>query len=268
MSGSENVPLNTAQMQTVLLRLLSGQGRRSFRATMGSPQAIAEQVAQEIEQDGRLAEEDVMEALWSLIGQGLVYLNFYQPHPSNWNFQLTTTGRAAAEDQLINPDSPDEYLQRLSRNVPDASETVMQYATEALRSYLGRCYLASSVMLGVASEAAFLEMAASFGSWLPAAEGEDFLEFVTKPRASYMEKFKQYRRRIGPHKPKLPDELADDMALSLDAILDLLRLYRNEAGHPTGKQISREQAKLNLEIFARYLQRLYAFKAFFDGHPA
>jgi hypothetical protein len=55
------------------------------------------------------------------------------------------------------------------------------------------------------------------------------------------------------------------MALTMDAILDLLRIYRNDAGHPKGRQIAREQARLHLEMFAHYLERMYAFKAFFEG---
>jgi hypothetical protein len=54
------------------------------------------------------------------------------------------------------------------------------------------------------------------------------------------------------------------MDLTLVAIADLLRIYRNEAGHPTGKQIGRDQAKINLEMFARCLERMYAFKVFFE----
>jgi hypothetical protein len=39
---------------------------------------------------------------------------------------------------------------------------------------------------------------------------------------------------------------------------------RQEGHKPGLEQIDRDQAKINLEIFARYLQRQYAFKAFFE----
>jgi hypothetical protein len=119
-------------------------------------------------------------------------------------------------------------------------------------------------MLGVASEAAFLEMAEAFGQWLPSAEGTKFLEFLRNPRTSYFQKFLEYRKKLEPRKSSLPDDLADGIALTLDAILDLLRVYRNDAGHPKGKPIVRDQAKINLEMFAPYLERMYAFTAFFE----
>ena len=164
----------------------------------------------------------------------------------------------------MNPDSP-EYIRRLQEKVPGASDTVLTYTTEALRSYLNRCYLASAVMLGVASEAAFLEMAEAFGRWLSPTEGTPFLTLLNKPRASFEEKFRAYRNRLEPRKADLPRELSDSIALTHLAILDLLRIYRNDAGHPKGRVIERADAKINLEMFARYLERMYAFKAFFEG---
>lgn len=262
---NEGLPLTPAQIQTALLCLLSGQGQRHFVPTLGNPQALEDPVAQEFPQARRPDSRQVMEVLWSLVGQGLLYLNYYDRHPSNWRFQLTAAGNTAANDQSVNPDSPDQYLQRLKHSVPDASDTVTQYVNESLVSYRNRSYLASAVMLGVASEAAFLEMAEAFGRWLPPAEGASFLTLLSKPRTSYQAKFEEYRKKLEPRKPDLSEDLADGMALTLDAILDLLRIYRNDAGHPKGKQIPREQAKINLEMFARYLERMYAFKAFFDG---
>jgi hypothetical protein len=55
------------------------------------------------------------------------------------------------------------------------------------------------------------------------------------------------------------------MALTLDSVLDLLRINRNEAGHPTGRKVDRDEAYINLQMFARYLQKLYALRTFFLG---
>ncbi len=62
----------------------------------------------------------------------------------------------------------------------------------------------------------------------------------------------------------MPGELADGMSLTLDSVLDVLRTYRNDADHPTGKRISRDDAFINLQMFVRYLQKLYALKNFFE----
>jgi hypothetical protein len=263
---AEGEPLSSAQIQSALIQVMSGQGGSTFVPSIGGIQhleGLKTYVAREYPHAKPPDFYGVMEALWSLVGQGLVYLNFSQSAPSNWTFQLTAAGKAAANDQDMNPDSP-EYLRRLQEKVPGASDTVLAYVTEALRSYLNQCYLASAVMLGVASEAAFLEMADAFGHWLRSDEGTKFLELLRNPRASYHQKFREYRNRLEPLKRSLPEDLSDGLDLTLDAIADLLRIYRNEAGHPRGKLIERGQAKINLEMFAHYLERMYTFKAFFE----
>jgi hypothetical protein len=268
----EGEPLSPAQIESALIQLMSGEGRSMYSPSIGSIrhiQAVDDYVSQEFSKAKPPTFYRVMEALWSLVGQGLVYLNFSESAPSNWRFQLTESGKAAARNQEINPDNQDEYLRRLNAKVPDASNTVISYTIEALRSYRNRCYLASAVMLGVASEAAFLEMAEAFAHWLRFDEGSTdegtmFLDMLRNPRASYQQKFLEYRKKLESRKQLLPYDLADGIALTLDTILDLLRIYRNEAGHPQGKVFPRDQAKINLEVFVHYLERMYAFKAFFD----
>jgi hypothetical protein len=51
---------------------------------------------------------------------------------------------------------------------------------------------------------------------------------------------------------------------NLDSVLDVLRIYRNDAGHPTSKRIGRDDAFINLQMVARVLQKLYALKGFFN----
>jgi len=121
-------------------------------------------------------------------------------------------------------------------------------------------------MLGVASEAAFLEMARAFADWLPEKEGGNLKDVIEGKRSNFINRFVEFRKRIDGHKHKLPDSLSDGMALTLDAVLDLLRINRNEAGHPTGKQLDRADAFINLQMFARYLEKMYRLKAFFETH--
>jgi len=65
-------------------------------------------------------------------------------------------------------------------------------------------------MLGVASEAAFLEMAQASVDWLQAA-GQKLQAVLDNPRQPYVKKFGEFRKRIEPRKPELPTELADGM---------------------------------------------------------
>jgi hypothetical protein len=211
--------------------------------------------------------QQINELLWSMVGQGLLYIDMSQPAHENWTRQFSSDGRAVRTDAEINPDDPQGYLNRVREMVPAASDTTMMYLDEAVGSYTGRRYLASAVMLGVAAEGAFLEMAESFADWLPTNEGQNFRNVLENERQVYLAKSGEFRKRVEHRKAQLPAELADGMSLRLDSVLDLLRIYRNDAGHPTGKRIGREDAFINLQMAARLLQNLYALRSFFKSSP-
>lgn len=258
------MPVNSATLQSTLLKLLADPNtdKRLGRGFY----YLAAAIKAKCPADQRPTPPQTMSAVWSLVAQGLAYIDYSQPAPENWALFLTESGLAAARDEAINPDNSGDYLKRLKESAPEASEVVLRYTQEAITAYNARCYLASAVMLGVASEAAFLEMAISFGKWLSGTQRQKFIELIENPRTNYISKFTEFRKRIEPVRANLPDELADGMALTLDSVLDLLRVYRNDAGHPTGKKVSRDDAFINLQMFARYLQKLYALKSFFDSN--
>jgi hypothetical protein len=162
-----STPLTPAELRsTVLKAIASNPG-----ITLGRwNEPLTETVKEVLGNERRAGGFELMEAVWSLIGQGLVYIDFSQPTVSNWRLALTRAGEAAALDEAINPDDAHRYLQHLRSLIPGISDVVMMYAREALSTYQGRNYLASAVMLGVASEAAFLELAEAFGKWLPSAQ--------------------------------------------------------------------------------------------------
>jgi hypothetical protein len=106
--------------------------------------------------------QEISAALWGLVARGLVYIDFSQSAPENWQWQLT--GAASARDEQFNPDDPEEFLKRLAVAAPAAPPCL--YMREALICYTHRAYLTSAVMLGVASEAALLDLASAAASWL------------------------------------------------------------------------------------------------------
>lgn len=253
---------NTVTLQSAILRLLS-EPRVDKRLGRGE-HYFTEAVLNEYPAESRPSPELISQTLWSLVGRGLIYINMWQPAPENWEWRLTDAGIAAAKDEQFNPDDPERYMSRLRSNIADISDLVFMYADEAVGCYTHGCYLASAVMLGVASEAAFMEMATESVAWLQSS-GAALKNILHDSRQPYVRKFEEFRKRIEPRKGDLPEELADGMSLTFDAVLDLLRIRRNDAGHPTGKPVLREDQYISLQMFARYLQRLYQFRAFFQS---
>lgn len=213
-------------------------------------------------------ETEVMEALWGLVADGLVYLDPAGQGSStdNWRWCLSAEGRRAAQGGTWEPRDPDGYLDRLRRAMPDMDSQIEMYLTEALLAFNARCYLATSVMLGVAAERAFLIMSRRYAeSTLPGA-AQMAIE-LNKPRSNYFALWTEFRKRIEPLRNELPEGTADP--LTLDAVADLIRLTRNEVGHPTGRRVDEDTARVHLTITPSYFQKLDALTSYFaERRPA
>lgn len=218
----------------------------------------------------RLTERQLVAELWACLADRLVFLAAESLNGfGNWDWVLTERGRHLIEStQDFEPRDFTRYLKNLSKNIPDIDLLIQTYVREALTAYSADCYLASSVMLGVASERAFQLLGEAFADWLPANESQKFREVFERPRQTYISKFSEFRRRVEPMRDRLPAEFSDNMALTLDSVMDLLRITRNEAGHPTGRRIDDDEAYINLQMFGRYLKKLYDLRRFFLTNAA
>ena len=133
-----------------------------------------------------------MEGVWSLIGQGLAYLDYSDYAATNWKLCITANGRAVVNDEGINPDDPTGYIQNLDHEVPDLSEVAKNYAHEALYAYNACLYRSSVVMLGVASEAAVLDVARALAQKMGEKEKQQYLQNLNSPGQSYIRKFDEF----------------------------------------------------------------------------
>lgn len=247
----------TVDVRRAVLRQLGRGGASRF----GRPYLVGT-----IHQETGCSDAEVWEALWGLVGEGLIYLDTagQGSGTDNWQWRLSADGQRVAKGGTWEPRDPDGYLARIHREIPDLDDLVELYLTEALQSFNGRCYLATSVMLGVAAERAFLVMAQAYAA-SPMANAPAMAKELVKPRSNYFALWTEFRKRIEPVRQDLPDGLAD--ALTLDAIADLIRLTRNEVGHPTGRQIDEDTARVHLTIAPMYLRKMHQLAAHFVGLP-
>jgi hypothetical protein len=207
----------------------------------------------------------VNEAVWSLVARRLAWIEIDQAHPMAWFVQLTERGKAAAGSEAVNPDDPLGYMRRLLQAAPATSDVVQLYLRESLKSFEQECYLASAVTLGVAAEACMLETANAFVNW-SGESARKLRQMLESPRTFYVAKLEGFQKCLAVARGSLlSPELSDNLDLDVTAVLQLIRVTRNDAGQPIGRQIDREDAFNHLVIYARANKRLYDLIGFFKS---
>jgi len=207
----------------------------------------------------RLTEKDcgrVASIIWDLIIEGVV-------RPGNENggdaqlpsFYVTDFGKERIKDHLT-PYDPDGYMKAVRTGIPDVDDVVLTYLTESLHTFRIGSLLSSTITLGCASEKALLILIGAYGDALPSPRQEQFRK---KTEGIVIKRqFDEFNKMLDSHlKGFLPGDLKDSLDVALNAIFAMLRTNRNEAGHPTGKTVRREEAYASLTVFPTYLKKVY-----------
>lgn len=77
---------------------------------------------------------------------------------------------------------------------------------------------------------------------------------LTNPGKHHYAQWIEFRKRVEPSRSSLPEGVGDN--LTFDAIADLIRVTRNEAGHPSGRQIDEDTARVHLTIAPAHLKKM------------
>jgi hypothetical protein len=201
----------------------------------------------------------INEVIWDLIVERVLTVGADSANP-DWPFiHLTEFGSQVVKEQRWSPYDPDGYVRELCEQAPALAYLCKMYAEEALQCFRSGCYLAAVVMLGAASEGIVTELFRRFVAALKAGEVPEAPGVETKieREQSVYRKYEVFRKHFDTLvKPKLPPELGDDLNLQFDGVFNLIRFYRNDAGHPTGTRIERMSAFTSLVLFVPYCKRV------------
>jgi len=199
----------------------------------------------------------VLEIVWDLFRQGVITLGLDTANPGWPWLRLSRFGQ-----QVLHGQSPfrfhdtSGFLKILHAEVPDISPEAIVYLEEAVATFYADCLLSSCVMLGVAAETEFLRLIVVVTK--SATHGARFapLNNLTFIR----QKITKFQDLLKPIIGTLPKTATEDLDTYLNPIQSVIRIARNDAGHPTGaKPPLREQVCVWLQLFipfARQLMRL------------
>lgn len=236
--------------------------------------AVAKNLASGTSQNGavyghsyQLAPTDqdrVREIIWNLVIERLVTIGMNASNAA-WPFlKLTDYGREAVDSAMPAPHDPSGYIARVVAEIQDIDGILMVYLEESLKTYNIGALLSSTITLGCASERAFLLLLDSFVQFLPEERQERFKRDTEGK--TIKRQFDTFRSNLEGIKGHLPGDLKDGLDTMLIGIFEMIRNNRNDAGHPTGKALSREHVYANLQVFIPYCKKIYQLKDYFTNH--
>lgn len=210
--------------------------------------------------------EKVRQIVWEFILQGILAIGLNENNPNFPFISITEHGREVLESRQITPYDPDGYLKNLIDEIPNLDPLIEMYLSESLQAYLKGLMFSSAVMLGVASEKAFLLLFDSFTNALTnPSKKKKFQGLQNSIRTK--NKFDELKKEIIAIRNTLPRGLSEDLESQFDGIFTLIRVTRNDAGHPSGRIINRGVAYTNLQLFPMYCKRVYGLIVYFNKNP-
>jgi hypothetical protein len=199
----------------------------------------------------------IEDILWDLITEGLVRpglgdgLNQGLP----W-YHVSEYGKTVLMNHSPQPYDPDGYLTEV-RDIPNIDDVILSYLEESLKAFRIHCHLSSVITLGCASEKAILLLIESCKAAI--SNPKDQADFEKKTDTLAIKRKHDEFQNLLKAKiiPFLPKELKENLDNYLIGLFSIIRSTRNDAGHPSGKEIRREPLYSYLVTFPEYLKKVY-----------
>jgi hypothetical protein len=201
--------------------------------------------------------DTLLEIFWDLFRQGVITLGLNSANPGWPWFRLSRFGQTIKQQGQTRFHDTASYVSMIKAYDPELSDEALLYLEEAAASFYAECLLSASVMLGVAAEAEFLrligiaEKSASHGVIFAAVGKEKFIR----------QKIRKFQAAISTIVKSLPSECTEELDTNLSMIQAVLRVARNDAGHPSGSPAPpREQVYVNMQLFGPFARQLASLR--------
>jgi len=201
--------------------------------------------------------EEVQAALWELVTRGMLFPRAIRDE-NNTFFAITSHGREVLEATEPTPYDPHNFLRRVSEGGPMLEPETLAFLSEAVTCFVHGHNRAAAVMTGLASEDEVLALIELYSLSLESTQRQSFERRISQCR-SLKQKFDVLYADLYQHRGALPEGLRE-VDIWLNGVFQLIRLTRNDAGHPVGAEPAREAIYANLNLFLLYARNLSALK--------
>ena len=207
----------------------------------------------------------VLSIIWQFVGLGVLIPRMITDERNQF-FDLSKYGKQVLEEGDETPYDPLGFMKRLASDAPRLEPATFGYVQEAVDCFLGRHLRAAAVMVGLASENEILTLIELFRNGL-AANLQSGFDQAINARRTLKTKFDYLYTRLNQDKNNFPAEVRE-LDAWLTGTFQVIRLYRNDAGHPTGTSPTRETVYSTLNLFLVYARLLSRLKEHLSSSAA
>lgn len=199
--------------------------------------------------------EIFMEVFWDLFRQGIITIGYNDSNREFPFFRVSRFGSRLIQNQNVYFfHDVSTYENLILKDIPKIDQVTLIYLKEAMQAFRSGCILSSTVMLGVATEHTFLRLLEQLET--SPTHSKTFKNVFSE--RTILQKVNKFKKALDQHIKTFPTELKEDLDTHFLGIQSVIRTYRNQSGHPTGKIIDREQAYILLHLFIPYCRKIYA----------
>jgi hypothetical protein len=190
--------------------------------------------------------EEIAGIIWDLVVQRVVSFT-QEGYP--W-IRVTEHGKKVIKNEGPVPYDASGYLANLKAKAPGLSTLAVEYVEEAILCFRGGAYRATAVMLGVASEDVFTKLIGAF-------EKKYSATIIPERYKPFQQVRDEFKRKFEPKKSDLESDLRNNIDQTLDGIYDLVKKGRDDSGHPTGIEMTRDEVLTSFSVLPLYVERVY-----------
>jgi len=210
-----------------------------------------------------MGRDDISKNIWLAINHNLVYINFSfsgTTIDTSSTYHLTEKGLKYIEkleiDDSIKFSIYDNkgYLDYLNKHISCLDDVLESYIKESINALNNKCYISSVFCLGAASERLILLLQEAYCNALATDYSERKKQILKKDKIGEVFKaIKSDFEKINQQDKSYFKNLWETIISEIQAIFDLIRRSRNDAGHPVKiPEFDHFYTEGNLMIFPRY----------------
>ncbi len=239
--------------------------KRAYSSQFFNSTGIPEEFRQFVNKKGLTIDDSdssrFREAFWRLVSRDLVAPGNEKGGVARLPFvSITEYGIKCFEEGKILPYDPDHFINSLVAAIPGIDDIIMLYFEESVNCFTNMSYLASAVLTGCSIERMVIFLT------------EEFFKKIDPSLQTNYQKNVLHYEKVGKRTEKFihfidTNQLDNSFPISdqeklralLPSIVNLIRITRNEAGHPTGRVLERDEAQANLLLAKEGIKFSYHF---------